>query len=255
MDEADQGHEARIAVGGIAPGCREIGDLVGEAGHDGGVALAVGAVEQQPRVRQPGEDTASHDLGRPGVRCRRPRLIHSPRSCSAIAGPRRSDASRWRSQPKPLSSRAQAGLGARPRTASGPRAWRRSRRGRSCRRRPRRQSSNRGRAGRAAPAAAPRPPARDSASAAGASGACGRVPRVPRAPRRGRRGRCARGRCGAPGVRAGDGPRRGGAGCGARWEVCHEGRLAGRRAGAKPRGATRAGDGLWISGGAGRWDK
>ena len=68
VDEADQGQEPGIAVGRVAPGGGEVGDLVGEAAHDGGVALVVGAIEQQARVRQPGDDAAANDLGRPGVR-------------------------------------------------------------------------------------------------------------------------------------------------------------------------------------------
>ena len=68
VDETDQGEEPGIAVGRIAPGGREVGDLVGEACHDGGVALGLGAIEQQARMRQPGDDAAADDLGRPHVR-------------------------------------------------------------------------------------------------------------------------------------------------------------------------------------------
>ncbi len=66
VNEADQGDETRAAVGRILPGGGEIRDLIGQAAHDGGVALGLRAIEQQGRVRQPGEDAAAHDLRLPG---------------------------------------------------------------------------------------------------------------------------------------------------------------------------------------------
>ena len=67
VDETDQGEEPGVAVGRVAPGGGEVGDLIGEAGHDGGVALGLGAIEQHTRVRQPGDDAAADDLGRPDM--------------------------------------------------------------------------------------------------------------------------------------------------------------------------------------------
>ena len=204
VDQADQGEKPGIAVGRVAPGGGEVGDLVGEAPHDGGVAFALGAIEQEGRVRQPGDDAAADDLGRPDVRARA--AGRSGSTGRPAAGPwsglRRTQPHRGGAASRSRAARApRRGRGAGPRTASVPRDWRRSRRARSCRRRPRRRRSHRTRASRAAPAAARRPPASDSASAAAASGACGRAPRAPRAPRPGRQDRCARGRCGGPRLR------------------------------------------------------
>ena len=185
-DERDQAQQARVAVGRVAPGGGEIGDLVGEAAHDGAVA----PVRRAPSSSSPACDSqemtrrATTSGSQAGSACRRLRRIHSPTSCWASA--RAScvcAASRWRSQPKPCSSRAHCGLGGatangeRPpsvATAAGePEAARATSSAKlaSATRRSGGASSSSSAAGTG------------SASAAAASGACGRAPRGPPAPR------------------------------------------------------------------------
>ena len=157
-----------------------------QAAHDGGVALAARrhraaapACDSQEMTRRP--TTSGAQAAAP---CRGLRPIHSPTSCRAMASPSRTAPSRWRSQPKPCSSRAHAGFGRpAPQTASAPQIGDVGRRARSCRRRPRRRSSGRAaQVGRRQQQLVGRRRA-IAASAAAASGACGPAPRAARAHR------------------------------------------------------------------------
>ena len=65
-------------------------------------------------MRQPGDDAAADHLGRPGRSAWRPaaaRSIRATRRGASVSSSGDRAPPRWRSQPKPCSSRAQAGLG------------------------------------------------------------------------------------------------------------------------------------------------
>src|SRR5262245_46912782 len=65
LHEADQRGETWPAIGCILPRSGKIGDLIAEASHHGGVAFGLRAIEEQGRVRKPGEDAPADDLGPP----------------------------------------------------------------------------------------------------------------------------------------------------------------------------------------------
>ena len=112
--QRDEREQARIAVGRVAPGGRQQRQLAAEARRDGLVGRDIGAVEQQDRVRDPRDQPARGDrrLGADARSRRRSEWpIRPPDGAPSRAPPRRLAAPRLRSQPKPCSSRSQAGIG------------------------------------------------------------------------------------------------------------------------------------------------
>src|SRR5262245_5849786 len=66
IDERHQRNEAGHAVRRIAIARREIAELRGERPEEGFVGLRLAGIEHEHRVRQPGDDPATHDLRLPG---------------------------------------------------------------------------------------------------------------------------------------------------------------------------------------------
>ena len=126
VDEADQGEQTRIAVGRIAPGGGEIGDLLGQAAHDGGVGAwarrhrAAGpACDSQERTRRP-TTSGSHACSSRPLAAPDPFAdeLRGHRPCLAGSAPPRGGAasrSRAARAPRPGSGGATAN-GERPRS-------------------------------------------------------------------------------------------------------------------------------------------
>jgi hypothetical protein len=68
LHQSDQRHEPRAPVRRVAPGSGEIAGLVLQAQHDRRIASPVRPIEQESRVRQPGDHPPAYDIRRPGVR-------------------------------------------------------------------------------------------------------------------------------------------------------------------------------------------